>query len=70
MKKVKQNGGKYFTSFRKNRISIANYSSKNNFEVSMFKSIKDNMVAEFYDELRQQLQIIDDLKLNINIWKS
>lgn len=68
---VAKNKGKYFISFRNNRISIANNSGKNNFEVSMFKSItKNNQTSEFYQELCSQLEMIDDLKLNINIWKS
>lgn len=67
---IKSKKDNYLISFRNNRISMANHSKKNNFEVSMFKSItKNNQVQEFYEELCNQLKIIDDLKLNINIWK-
>ncbi len=67
---VKTTKGNYLISFRNNRISIANNSNKNNFEVSMFKSItKTNQVQQFYTDLCKQLKMIDDLKLNINIWK-
>ncbi len=63
--------GKFMISFKNNRISIANNSHRNNFEISMFKSIsKDKQVVQFYEELCNQLRIIDDLKLNVNIWKS
>lgn len=74
MQRIKEmslkNKGKYLISFRNNRIAIANNSGRNNFEVSMFKSItKNKQSTQFYDELCAQLQMIDDLKLNINIWK-
>ncbi len=63
--------GKFMISFKNNRISVANNSHRNNFEVSMFKSIsKDKQIVQFYEELCNQLRIIDDLKLNVNIWKS
>ncbi len=61
--------GKFMISFRNNRISIANNSHRNNFEISMFKSVEKNKVVEFYEELCSNLKMIDDLKLNINIWK-
>lgn len=67
---AKNKKDKYLISFRNNRISIANHSNKNNFEISMFKSItKTKQTQAFYQELCAQLKIIDDLKLNINIWK-
>lgn len=74
IKRIKElslkNKNKLLISFRNNRISIANNSRKNNFEVSMFKSITaNNQLNKFYDELCEQLRIIDDLKLNLNIWK-
>jgi len=62
--------GNYFISFKDNRITVANNSSKNNFEASMFKSLtKKNAMVNFYKDLCDELTFIDDLKLNINIWK-
>ncbi|PID93487.1 MAG: hypothetical protein CSA95_07385 [Bacteroidetes bacterium] len=61
---------KLMISFRNNRISLIDNSLTNNFELSMFKSItKNEQVVAFYETLCAQLRIIDDLKLNINIWK-
>ncbi|NDV70236.1 DUF3137 domain-containing protein [Dysgonomonas sp. 25] len=64
--------GEFYISFYDNRITVANNSGKNNFEVKTFKSIsKDNnkMLVDFYQDICDQLAIIDDLKLNIKIWK-
>jgi len=62
--------GSLFISFKDDRISILNNSRKNNFEPSMFKSIIANdLIIDFYQELIQQLEIIDSLKLNVKIWK-
>lgn len=58
-------------SFRNNRIFVANYSRKNNFELSIASSLmKNNKIQVFYRELKSQLEIIEDLKLNVNIWKT
>ncbi len=63
--------GNLFFSFKNDRISVLNNSGKNNFEVSHFKSISKNdnqILIGFYKDLCNQLSIINDLKLNINIW--
>ncbi|MDO6490184.1 MULTISPECIES: DUF3137 domain-containing protein [unclassified Cellulophaga] len=63
--------GDLFISFKNNRISILNNSGLNNFEPGRFKSLSKNdneLLLEFYSNLHNQLSIIDDLKLNINIW--
>lgn len=65
-----RNKGKYLISFVNNRITVANNNGKNNFELSRFKSItENNTLQDFYSDLCSELSIIDDLKLNINIWK-
>lgn len=61
--------GQYFISFKNNRISVANNSKRNNFETKLFKSTDNHLMVSFYNELCNQLSIIDDLKLNIKIWK-
>lgn len=63
--------GDLFMSFKNNRISILNNSGINNFEPGRFNSISKNdnkLLLDFYTDLHNQLSIIDDLKLNINIW--
>ena len=67
---VSKTEGEFYLSFRNNRISVLNNSWANRFEVSLFKSLtKDEQIIRFYEELCEQLHIIDDLKLNENIWK-
>jgi len=63
--------GDLFISFKNDRVSVLNNNGKNNFEAGMFKSMTKNdnkMLMDFYTDLCDQLLIIDDLKLNINIW--
>jgi len=63
--------GDLFISFRNDRVSVFNNNGKNNFEAGLFKSMIKNdykMLMDFYTDLCDQLLIIDDLKLNINIW--
>ncbi len=65
-------GDEFYVSFVGNRITVANNSSRNNFEITGKRSITadDNkMLVDFYNELVNQFAIIDDLKLNIKIWK-
>lgn len=64
--------GQYYISFYNNKITVANNSGKNNFEVSTFKSIAKNdnkLLIDFYQEICDQLAIIDELKLNVKIWR-
>ena len=63
--------GQYYISFYNNKITVANNSGKNNFEVGMFKSItKDDnkLLVDFYQDICDELAIINDLKLNVKIW--
>jgi len=76
MERIKQlslrTKGQYYIAFSDNRITVANNSGKNNFEIKQSKSItKDDnkMLVEFYQDLCDQFAIIDDLKLNIKIWR-
>ncbi len=63
-------GNSLYFSFKNDRISIANNNGRNNFETSMSVSLtEDNAMTRFYEELTEQLSIIDNLKLNMKIWK-
>jgi len=69
---VNRTGGDYYISFYNNKITVANNSGKNNFELKSSKSItKDHykILVEFYQDLCDQFAIINDLKLNIKIWR-
>ena len=71
-KLAKRSKGEFYIAFYNNKITVANNSGVNNFEVGYSKSIskKDNeLLIEFYNDLCNQFAIIDELKLNINIWK-
>lgn len=64
--------GQFYIAFYNNRITVANNSGTNNFEIKSNKSITDNdykVMTDFYQDLCDQFAIIDDLKLNIKIWK-
>ena len=69
---AKRTKGKYLVAFYNNKITVANNSNINNFEAGYSKSLtkKENeLLTGFYTDLYNQFSIIDDLKLNINIWK-
>ena len=64
--------GEFYIVFYNNKITVANNSGINNFETGYSKSITKNdneMLIGFYTDLYNQFAIIDELKLNINIWK-
>lgn len=69
---AKRTKGQFYIAFFNNRITVANNSGKNNFEIKSDKSLIANdykILTEFYQDLVDQFAIIDDLKLNIKIWK-
>ena len=69
---AKRTKGAYYVAFYQNKITVANNSGINNFEVGYSKSLtsKDNeLLVNFYTDLCNQFAVIDELKLNINIWK-
>ena len=69
---AKRTKGAYYVAFYQNKITVANNSGINNFEVGFSKSLtnKNNeLLVNFYTDLCNQFAIIDELKLNINIWK-
>jgi len=69
---AKRSKGEFYITFYNNKITVANNSGINNFEVGYSKSMskKDNeLLIGFYNDLCNQFAIIDELKLNINIWK-
>lgn len=66
----KKDKNKLMISFRHNRIGILNYNGKNNFEIDVLgnKSVSESLPL-FYEDLCNQLRIIDELKLNRSLWK-
>ena len=55
--------------FAHNNIYIANNNFADRFEASWFQSVnKKEKLISYYNELLEQLSIIDDLKLNQKIW--
>ena len=69
---AKRTKGTFLVAFYNNKITVANHSGTNNFETKFSKSLtaKENeMLIGFYTDLYNQFAIIDELKLNINIWK-
>lgn len=69
---AKRTKGDYHITFYENKITVANNSGKNNFEIKENKSIvKDDykVLTDFYSEMCDQFALIDDLKLNVKIWK-
>ena len=69
---AKRTKGTYLVAFYNNKITVANNSRINNFETGFSKSLtsKENeLLVGFYTDLCNQFAIIDELKLNINIWK-
>ena len=64
--------GEFYIAFYNNKITVANNSGINNFEASFSKSlVKDDneLLVGFYTDMCNQFAIIDELKLNLNIWK-
>ena len=64
--------GEFYIAFYNNKITVANNSGINNFEASFSKSITDKnneLLVGFYTDMCDQFAVIDELKLNINIWK-
>lgn len=58
-------------SFKESRVAILRPSGKDSFELKVeTKSTVQEQVARYYEELVGALQVIDELKLNINIWQS
>jgi len=69
---AKRTKGEFYISFYNNKITVANNSGLNNFEAGFSKSITDKdheLLVGFYADMCNQFSIIDELKLNINIWK-
>ena len=69
---AKRTKGEFYIAFYNNKITVANNSGINNFEASVSKSITKNdnqLLVDFYTDMCNQFAIIDELKLNINIWK-
>ena len=64
-------GSNVYIVFANNNIYIANNNGKDRFEIGMLSSInKRESIVGYYNDLVEQLGIIDELKLNLKIWKA
>lgn len=62
--------GKYFMAFHNNKVSVLNNSGTDAFETGFHTKIDAALLDKFYLDICDQLSIIDELKLNINIWNN
>jgi hypothetical protein len=68
---TKKMGVNLHISFSNNKIYLMNNNSTDRFEASWFKQVdKRETLVKYYNELAEQLSIIEELKLNNTIWKS
>jgi len=58
-----------FVAFHNDKVSVLNNTKLDNFETDIFTAIKPELLEGIYLDLYKQLSIIEELKLNINIWK-
>ncbi|MDH6354907.1 heme/copper-type cytochrome/quinol oxidase subunit 2 [Dysgonomonas sp. PH5-45] len=68
---AKRTKGEFYIAFNNNKITITNNSKNTKFGVGFFDSLtKDDnkLLVDFYETIRDQFAIIDDLKLNVKIW--
>lgn len=70
---AKRTKGKYYIAFTNNKISVANNSRTDNFEMGwgFNKSYTKNdneVIVNFYSDLVDQFSLIDELRLNVKIW--
>ncbi len=68
---AKRSKGKFYIAFNNNKITITNDSNETKFGVGFFDSLtKDDnkLLVDFYETIRDQLSMIDELKLNVRIW--
>lgn len=72
IKKVQQKTkGKLFISFRNDLVFIANNNGFDYFEPNFYKSINSKeAILGYYNEIVDLLGIIDELKLNVKIWRT
>ncbi|MDR1090114.1 MAG: DUF3137 domain-containing protein [Prevotella sp.] len=68
----KRTKGQFYIAFSNSKITVTNQSNSSKFGVGFFSSLtRDNnkLLVEFYENICDQFAIIDDLKLNVKIWK-
>jgi hypothetical protein len=62
-------GNRLYIAFANSKVYILNNNNKDRFETSWFTQVnKRETLLQFYNELAEQLSIIEELKLNNNIW--
>jgi hypothetical protein len=65
----KRHPGSISISFTGNTFNLAINNSKNSFELNLFKRLNDEIVTEFKRDLAVIVDIVNELKLNRNIFK-
>ena len=64
-------GSNVYIVFANNNIYIANNNGKDRFEIGMLSSVnRRESIIGYYNDLAEQLGIINELKLNLKIWKA
>ena len=64
-------GKHLYIAFANNKLYVMNNNGHDRFETSWFQQVdKKETLLRFYNELAEQLSIIEELKLNNNIWNS
>ncbi|NDV97214.1 DUF3137 domain-containing protein [Dysgonomonas sp. 521] len=69
---AKRTKGQYYIAFHNNKITVLNNNQSSNFGIGYFESLtKDDnkLLIDFYKNISDEFTIIDDLKLNVRIWK-
>jgi len=69
---AKRTKGHFYVAFNNNKITVTNNSNETKFGVGFFDSLTKNdnkLLVDFYETIRDQFAIIDELKLNMKIWK-
>lgn len=66
---VQEKKTQLFLAFHNNKVSVLNNTKLDKFETTMFTKIKPELLEAFYCDLYKQLRIIEEMKLDVNIWR-
>lgn len=70
---VKRTKGQFYIAFNNNKITVLNHSNNSKFGTGGYYSSigKDDnkLLVDFFENISDQFAIIDNLKLNVKIWK-
>jgi len=67
---VQEKKATLFISFNNDKVCVLNNTMKDKFETGFFTKIKPELLEDFYTDLCRQFNIIEELKLNVNIWNT